>query len=76
MEMTWPNTLPSKGFGTMVCIMAPPNCKLTVGKRYVILDMDPVALGPGESRFDYYVQDDNELYSWVEPECFADFIKA
>lgn len=76
MEMNWPNTLPHKAFGSMVCVMAPADRKLTVGKRYAILDMDPVALGPGESRFDYYVQDDNELYVWVQPECFADFIKA
>lgn len=74
--MIWPNTLPNKAFGTMVCVMVPKDRDLTLGKRYAILDMDPVALGPGESRFDYYVQDDNELYVWVQPECFADFIKA
>lgn len=74
--MNWPNTLPHKAFGTMVCVLVTPGCNLTLGKRYAILDMDPVALSPGESRFDYYVQDDRGLYAWIQPECFADFIKA
>lgn len=74
--MSWPNTLPHKALGTMVCVMVPTYCKLTLGKRYAILDMDPVALGPGVSLFDYYIQDDNELYAWVHSGCFADFIES
>lgn len=70
----WPNTLPHKAYGTMEAIKTDDTVRLVVGKRYLILELDPKALGPGVAEFDYLVQAENGDYVWANREYLKDFI--
>lgn len=70
----WPNTNRHKAYGTMVCVLTTDSDHLTVGKRYDILDLDPVAIGPGEAEFAYYISDDCGNFTWVTKEYLSDFV--
>lgn len=70
----WPNTLPHKAYGTMEATKTDDTVRLVVGKRYLILDLDPKALGPGIAEFDYLVEDENKHFVWVSAEYLKDFI--
>ena len=70
----WPNTFPHKAFGTMTAVKTDDTVNLVLGKRYLILDLDLAALCPGECKFNYLVQDENEHYVWVNNEYLTDFI--
>ena len=70
----WPNKLPHKAYGTMEATKTDDTVRLVVGKRYLILDLDPKALGPSIAEFDYLVEDENHHYVWVSSEYLKDFI--
>ena len=58
----------------MVAIKTDHTVKLILSKRYLILDLDPAALGLTECKFNYLVQDENEDYVWVNEEYLTDYI--
>lgn len=57
----------------MEAIKSDDSAKLIIGKRYLILDMDPAALGPGVAKFDYLVEDETSRYVWVNEEYLKEF---
>ena len=58
----------------MQCALCRPADRLTIGKRYDILDMDPVAIGPEEALFSYYIANDDGDFIWVTSEYMENFI--
>lgn len=58
----------------MTAVKTDDTVNLVLGKRYLILDLDLAALCPGECKFNYLVQDENEHYVWVNNEYLTDFI--
>lgn len=70
----WPNTLPHKAYGTMEAVRTDETARLILGKRYLILELDPKALGPGVAEFDYLVEDENRHYVWVDKSYLSNFV--
>ena len=70
----WPNMNPAKAYGTMECVFSTPELNLIVGKRYDILELDPVALDKDTAVFQYLVKNEYHQYVWVDTEYLKDFI--